>query len=99
MAEYQIMYWKDIPYAVRAYEGTTRVSKQLPSDFEKAIDAAAMTLNLTTQDDYQAGFVWGERQTRTGSARHVAQAVYDELVAEYPLSRLMEMAKNYKNAK
>jgi hypothetical protein len=42
MAEFQIMYWDDIPYAVRAYEGSKRVSKQLPTDFEKAIDAASM---------------------------------------------------------
>lgn len=99
MAEYQIMYWKDIPYAVRAYEGNTRVSKQLPGDFEKAIDAASMAANLTTQKEYQAGFVWGERKTREGSAEQVAQAVYDELVAEYPLPRLMDMAKHYRGAK
>lgn len=96
MAEYQIMYWGDIPYAVRAYEDKKRVSKQLPSDFEKAIDAACMAAGLTTQEEYQSGFRWGERATREGSAEEVAQAVYDELVAAYPLTRLMEMARSYK---
>ncbi len=97
MAEYQIMYWGDIPYAVRAYEGKERVSKQLPGDFEKAIDAACMAAGRTTQEDYQKGFSWGPRQARTGSAAEVAQAVYDELVATYPLARLLDMARNHKN--
>lgn len=96
MAEYQIMYWGDIPYAVRAYEGKQRVSKQLPGDFEKAVDAASMAAGATTQEDYQKGFNWGPRQARAGSAAEVAQAVYDELIAEYPLTRLLEMVRNHK---
>ncbi len=99
MAEYQIMYWGEIPYAVRAYEGKQRVSKQLPGDFEKAVDAACMAAGATTQEDYQKGFKWGPRQARTGSAAEVAQGVHDELVAQYPFTRLMEIARNYKNPK
>lgn len=97
MAEFQIMYWGEIPYAVRAYEGSRRVSKQLPGDFEKAVDAANMATGKTTQEDYQKGFRWGPREAREGSAEEVAQAVYDELISAYPLTRLMEMAKQYKN--
>jgi cvfA/B/C family virulence factor len=96
MAEYQVMYWGDIPYAVRAYEGSKRVSKQLPTDFEKAIDAASMATGKTAQEDYQKGFRWGTRETRDGSADEVAQAVYDDLIAQYPLTRLMEIARQYK---
>ena len=99
MAEYQIMYWGDIPYAVRAYEDTKRVSKQLPNDFEKAIDAASMASGKTTQQDYQKGFRWGPRQSREGSAEEVAQAIYDELIGEYPMTRLMEIARQAKQAK
>jgi hypothetical protein len=98
MAEFQIMYWDDIPYAVRAYEGSKRVSRQLPGDFEKAVDAASMASGKTTQEDYQKGFRWGPREPRDGSAAEVAQAVYDELVAAYPLTRLMEMAREHKNS-
>lgn len=98
MAEFQIMYWDDIPYAVRAYEGSKRVSKQLPGDFEKAIDAASMASGKTKQEDYQKGFRWGPREPRDGSAAEVAQAVYDELVTAYPLTRLMEIARNHKNS-
>jgi hypothetical protein len=96
MAEYQVMYWENIPYAVRAYEGSQRVSKQLPGDFEKAIDAASMASGKTTQEDYQKGFRWGPREIREGSAAEVAQAVFDELVTNYPLTRLLEMARNHK---
>ncbi len=99
MAEYQIMYWGEIPYAVRAFEDNKRVSKQLPSDFEKAIDAASMASGNTSQEEYQKGFRWGPRESREGSAADVAKAVYDELVAQYPLARLMEMARKYKNPK
>jgi Virulence factor len=97
MTEVQIMYWGDIPYAVRAYEGSKRVSKQLPGDFEKAVDAASMASGKTTQEGYQKGFRWGPREPRDGSAAEVAQAVYDELVAAYPLTRLLEMARNHKH--
>ncbi len=96
MAEYQIMYWDDIPYAVRAYEGTKRVSKQLPGDFEKAIDAASMAAGKTTQEDYQKGFRWAERESRDGTAEEVAQAVYNELIGQYSLARLMEIARSHK---
>ena len=99
MAEYQIMYWDDIPYAVRAYEGTKRVSKQLPSEFEKAIDAVCMATGRTTQEEYQKGFRWHPRQSRDGSAEEVAQAVYDELISQYPFARLMEIARQSRNAK
>lgn len=93
MAEFQIMYWGDIPYAVRSFEGSKRVSKQLPLDFEKAIDAASMASGMTSQEDYQKGFHWGPRESREGTAGEVALAVYDELVAAYPLTRLLEMAR------
>ena len=96
MAEYQVMYWDDIPYAVRAYEGSKRVSKQLPGDFEKAIDAASMATGKTSQEDYQKGFRWGPREARDGSAAEVAQAVYDELIAQFPLTRLMDIARKHK---
>ncbi len=99
MADYQIMYWGDIPYAVRAFEDKTRVSKQLPTDFEKAIDAASMTSGKTTQEDYQKGFRWGPRQSRNGNADEVAQAICNELIAEYPMTRLLEIARQYKIAK
>src|SRR5688572_5614247 len=42
MAQVRIMYWKEIPYGVRASDASGRVSRQLPEAFQEAVDAAAM---------------------------------------------------------
>ncbi|MFQ5614830.1 MAG: virulence factor [Anaerolineae bacterium] len=93
MATVKIMYWKDIPYAVRAFDERGRVSRQLPETFVAAVDAAAMSDGDTEQDAYQAGFRWGPEQERPGSAEEVAGAVVAEIVAAYPASRLKMLGK------
>ncbi len=99
MAEYQILNWGDLPYGVRAFEDKKRVSKQLPMKFQKVIGVLCMVSGKTSQADFQKGFIWGPRQSREGSAEQVAQQVYDELVAAYPPSRLVEIVRQHKNAK
>jgi hypothetical protein len=98
MADYQIMYWDDVPYGVRAFEDKKRVSKQLPMKFMKVIGVLCMVTGRTSQADFQKGFVWGPRQSREGSAEQVAQQLYDELVAAYPPSRLVEIVRQCKSA-
>ena len=93
MATVKIMYWQDIPYAVRAFDENGRSSKQLPRVFEAAVDDAAMVAGMTEQSDYQSGFRGGEVEERSGAAETVVRAVYDELLAEYSASRLMNMAR------
>lgn len=93
MAKVQIMYWKDIPYAVRASDENGRVSKQLPREFEAVVDAAAMAEGATGQSEYQAGFRWGEVEERPGAAAEVVEAVLAEIVAAYPSRRLAQLAK------
>lgn len=93
MAKVQIMYWKDIPYAVRATDDKGRVSKQLPREFESVVDAAAMADGATEQSEYQAGFRWGEAEERPGVAADVVEAVVAEIVAAYPSARLAKLAK------
>ena len=93
MAKVQIMYWKDIPYAVRATDEGGRVSKQLPREFEAVVDAAAMADGDTDQKQYQAGFRWGATEERPGSAAEVAEAVVAETIAAYPSQRLAKLAK------
>ncbi len=92
MATVKIMYWKDIPYAVRASDEDGSCSQQLPSAFEAAVDRAAMAAGMTEQADYQSGFQWGEAEERAGTAEAVAGAVHDELVAAYPPDRLAGMS-------
>ncbi len=99
MADYQIMYWGELPYGVRAFEDKKRVSKQLPMKFQKVIGVLCMVSGKTSQADFQKGFIWGPRQSREGSAEQVAQQVYDELVAAYPPNRLVEIVRQHKNAK
>jgi hypothetical protein len=87
------MYWKDIPYAVRATDDQGRVSKQLPREFEAVVDAAAMAEGATEQKAYQAAFRWGEAEERPGTAAEVAEAVLAEIMAAYPSQRLAKLAK------
>ncbi len=98
MAEYQIMYWDDVPYGVRAFEDKKRVSKQLPMKFMKVIGVLCMVTGRTSQADFQKGFVWGPRQSREGNAEQVAQQLYDELIAAYPPHRLVEIVRQCKMA-
>ena|SRR5213593_241380 len=93
MAQVRIMYWKDIPYGVRAKDGSGQVSRQLPEEFGVAVDAAAMADGDTSQDAYRAGFAWGPVEERQGAAGEVADAVVAEIVAAYPKERLMSLAR------
>lgn len=93
MAKVQVMYWKDIPYAVRATDENGRVSKQLPREFEAVVDAAAMADGDTEQKQYQAGFRWGPAEERPGTAAEVVEAVLAEIIAAYPSARLAKLAR------
>jgi hypothetical protein len=93
MATVQIMYWRDIPYALRVTDAQGRVSKQLPREFEAVVDAAAMAEGATEQQAYQAAFRWGEAEERPGAAAEVAEAVLAEILAAYPSQRLAKLAR------
>ncbi len=93
MAQVRVMFWKEIPYAVRATDAAGRASRQLPPQFQEAVDAAAMAVGATSQEDYQAGFTWGPAEERPGSAAEVADGVVAEIVAAYPQERLTALAQ------
>ena len=97
MAEYQILYWDEVPYGVRAFEDKKRVSKHLPPKFMKVIGVLCMVTGRNSQSDFQKGFVWGARLSRVGTAEQVAQQVHDEIIAAYPPSRLVDIVRQYKN--
>ena len=88
MARVRIMYWKEIPYGVRAQDDSGQVSRQLPLEFQEAIDNAAMLSGETSAEDYQARFRWGPAEERPGSAAEAADAAVAALVADYPAARL-----------
>lgn len=85
MAQFQILYWHDIPTQVRVREGRERVSRPLPDRFMEAVDAAAMAAKLTGTDDYMQGFRWSDAQERSGTLPEIADAVVAELDAQYPV--------------
>lgn len=84
MAEFQVLYWHDIPIQVRAGNRRNRVSLELAPRFQEAIDQVAMATGLIGTDEYLEGFRWSEKQERDGSAGEVAAIVVTELEASYP---------------
>jgi Virulence factor len=94
MAQVRVMYWKEIPYAVRASEGSERASRSLPQEFQEAVDAAAMTCGETSQEAYQAGFAWGPTEERPGTPAEIADRVVAEIIAAYPRERLLALTRS-----
>ncbi len=93
MAEFQVLYWHDIPLQVRAGNRRNRVSFELAPRFQAAIDQAAMASGLIGTDEYLDGFRWSEIQEREGSAEEVAATVVAELDASYPQIDWQKTAK------
>jgi cobalamin-dependent methionine synthase I len=80
-ATYQVLYWKDIPSQVKAWDENGEIKIELPARFADLIDAEAQKLGLTDEDSYTAQYRWSEEQERAGSAEEVAAAVRGELEA------------------
>ena len=85
MAEYQVLYWRDIPSLVKATDAATEVSTRLPQRFQDAIDDAAMRAKATDAEAYLADWHWGPTQERPGAASEVAEVVAADLTASTPL--------------
>lgn len=83
MANFQILYWHDIPVQVKAKERRKRHSVELAKRFQIAVDNAAMAANVTGTDGYLEAFRWTVPEAREGSPQAVAEAVAAELEAQY----------------
>ena len=66
MAKYQILYWKDIPAQIKAFDGTRAVSRQLPERYQLEIDRLAMELGLAGGDEYLNQWHWTAKLDRPG---------------------------------
>lgn len=86
MADYQVLYWDEIPSLVKATDAAGEVSVRLPQRFHDAIDEAAMQVGATDTDAYLAGWHWGPVRQWPGTAREVAAAIAGNLAASTPLS-------------
>lgn len=96
MAQYQVLFWYDIPLQVRAGSRKDRVSKELSSRFQVAIDKAAVEAQLTNTDDYLAGFRWSESQERQGTPAEVSEAIVAELESSYKVVDWLKTAETIK---
>ncbi len=79
ISRYQILYWRDLPSAVKAWDDAEEVKFDLPPAFADRIDREAQKLGLTKGDDYIAQLRWGDELERPGSAAKVAAGVREEL--------------------
>jgi hypothetical protein len=83
MAQFQILYWHDIPVQVKARDGRQRASRPLSDRFQDAIDRAAVAAGLIGSDEYTDAFQWSEPEEREGTAESVAAIVAAELEVRY----------------
>jgi cvfA/B/C family virulence factor len=83
MAKYQILYWKDIPAQVKAFDGARAVSRQLPERFQLEIDRLAMELGLAGGDEYLNQWHWTAKFDRPGTAAEVLESISQELISEW----------------
>lgn len=81
MAQYQILYWQDIPSSIKAWDDFDEVRIELSVRFVAKIDAAAQQQGKTSTDDYLAEWRWGDEAERDGSAAEVAEALRQEFEA------------------
>ena len=79
MANYQILYWQDIPAQVKAWDDFDETKIELAPRFMEQIDRTAQRQGLTGTDDYLDQWRWGEEKERPGEAEEVAEAVKREL--------------------
>ncbi len=96
MARYRVLYWKQFPAQVRAWDEDGSISVPLPGRFERALNVAAMVEGSISSDDYLDGWQWGEEQERSGDAKTVAEAIAAELSDAYSWSDLQKMVREYK---
>ena len=83
MAEYQILYWRDIPAQLKGFEGKKPISRSLSERFQVEIDRVAMEDGLYGTDEYLDQWQWSEKQEREGSAEAVLDALAAELEAKF----------------
>ncbi len=83
MAKYQVLYWRNIPAQVKAYEGKRPVSQALSERFQLEIDRVAMKEGLVGTDEYLDQWQWSETQERPGTVGEVLGEVAGELEARF----------------
>ena len=92
MAKLITVFWRDIPAHVIGRQGRTKHKQELPPQFAKAIDRAAMRAGRGSSDAYLADW----RRDSRAIDGDVGQAVADEvarLVDQFPDEYLEQVVK------
>ena len=84
MAQYQILYWQDIPSQIKTWDDFDEIKAELPQRFSARIDAAAEARGLTKADDYLSQWKWTDAQEQPGTPEEVAAAIRQELETKWP---------------
>jgi hypothetical protein len=86
MAEYQVLYWREIPSMVIVRGEGREVQGRLPQRYQDAIDEAAMAGGATDGDAYLEGWTWGPTQPCGGTPEEILQGVLAELERSHPVA-------------
>ncbi len=86
MAEYQVLYWRDIPSMVVVRGGGREVQGRMPQRYQEAIDEAAMAMDATSGDAYLDGWTWGRAERSEGALEDILQSVLAELARSHPVA-------------
>ena len=92
MARLTVIYWRDIPAQVIGQQGRRRVRKELPPQFAKAIDRAAMRAGKGSSQAYLDE--WRrERRPCEAPLEEAVDAEVSRLAADFPDDRLERTVK------
>ena len=96
MATFQILYWDEIPVGVKATRNGRRggVRKHLSGRFQMAVDMVATATGRIREQDYLAGWSWGDPVEESGEPDQVADRVIERLETDYPPRRLSEVRRS-----
>ena len=84
VVKFQVLYWRDLPSSVKAWDDFGEVKQDLPARFAERIDAEALKLGLGKGDDYIAQLRWGPERDRPGTPDEVIKTLVKEFDAASP---------------
>jgi hypothetical protein len=94
LAQYYVVYWRDIPAQVVAGTGRrNQVKVQLSGRFQEAIDAAAMRGQARDSESYLEDWRKGEPAECSDDLEVEANAVAGRLEEEFDAARLKALVK------
>ncbi len=92
-AQYQIIYWRDIPAQIKVKAGRQRLARPLSDRFQVAIDQAAMRAGKTDSDAYLEEWRTSDWREQEGEPESLLDHLVAELESGYPHSRLDGLVK------